>query len=134
MQINLIDKSNAKLIHEVLNKHLAAAAAELGMQLKNSGARFSPTSISKKVEFLAISGEAVEITTNKAKMEFELFAPTVLKDSFGKLIKLGNDQYRIAGFNPGASKNCISIKRVRDDKAYRCGADTALLGLQKMAA
>lgn len=90
------------------------------MSIENGGSFLPGCSVTFKIKFSEAS-EGVD----GAKTEFERLAPMfgIPKDSYGKIIKINNTEYKVAGIRSSARTKCVIINRVGDNKTFITTAD-----------
>jgi hypothetical protein len=114
--ITKLDPAAVTHVHNVVRKHMQAAADELGMTLKPANAKYDSTSFTKKIVLELTDSPAV---AKKAEVEFNFQAMSVGLDPtlWHRKVKLGNITAEIIGVRPRATKNPVVLKG-DDGKQY----------------
>lgn len=123
MKLSHLNRTSAKIVHETVNKYMKMAAAELGMTVKPSSARFTAVDFSKKIVLVLGSNPEAD----KVKEEFALknfcnyaaikgFNPSL----FGKTLVLGAKKLKVVGYTSKRYKKPIDLLEVATGKMYIC--------------
>jgi hypothetical protein len=101
-----------------IEKQLAEIGAKLGLKFEVGKAKLGVTgadaTISIKIETVTADGKSAE------QREFERLAPhfSMTSDDYGRIITLRNSHYRLIGFRPNATVNCLRATLVSTGKEY----------------
>ena len=126
MKLSNLNRTSAKIVNETVNKYMKMAAAELGMTVKTSSARFTAVDFSKKITLVLGSN----LEADKLKEEFALnnfcnFAAVKGFDKklFGKTLMFGTKKLKVVGYTSKRYKRPIDLLDVETGKVYICTID-----------
>lgn len=128
------DKSNLKQVRDDMSAALEAVAKKHGIQLSLGGITFSPESFSVKLTAV-IPGDSAEAGASSGqvtkwaasfKSQARLFG--LKPEHLGKSVKIGSQEYVIAGMRPRAKQPVVLRKPNGSYIAYSASAVASLIG------
>ena len=120
--ITRFDYSTARVFRERLSAAVKAIGAEFGLDISLGNARFETGEFSAGMTATAKSAKAADFARMAAHYGF---VPTDL----GRRTLFRGRYYEITGFNPGAPKYAVSVKRLPDGKVFRMPVELVKRGL-----
>lgn len=122
MKLSHLNRSSAKIVHETVNKYMKMAAAELGMTVKPSSARFTAVDFSKKITLVLDSPESDKLKNDVARNTFCHYAAVkgFNPSLFGKVLKFGTKKLKVVGYTSKRYKKPIDLLDVETGKVYIC--------------
>ncbi len=123
MKLSNLNRTSAKIVHETVNKYMKMAAAELGMTVKPSSARFTAVDFSKKITLvLGSNPEADKLKEEYALNNFCNFAVAKGFDKklFGKTLMFATRKLKVVGYTSKRYKKPIDLLDVATGKTYIC--------------
>lgn len=129
-----MDRTRAGELAEDIVAALQPLAAELGLQIRARGGRFTRTSAAIKLECAELSdgvAQTQERDDFKAMCHAYGLKPEDLDAAF---ITDAEGEFRITGLAPSRRRYPVIAVRVPDGKAFKFGAETVVRGLARKRA
>lgn len=104
-------------IQQFASKLAAEKGVEISFRSQQKGGRTA----------LIIGIEDADVTEALFKSQISLYGGE--PGWFGRKVVIGTETYTVAGINPKARKNCITIKREKDGKLFVCSIQQVKSGL-----
>ena len=122
VKLSNMNRASAKIVHETVNKYMKMAAAELGMSVKPSSARFTAVDFSKKITLVLESPESNKVKTEYARNVFQQFAAVkgFNPSYFGKTLMFGYKKLKVVGYTSKRYAKPIDLLDVATGKPYIC--------------
>ena len=125
MKLSHLNRTSAKIVHETVNKYMKMAAAELGMSVKPSSARFTSVDFSKKITLVLESPESDKLKNDVARDNFRRYAAVKGFDPnlFGKTLMFVTKKLKVVGYTSKRYAKPIDLLDVETGKTYICRID-----------
>lgn len=125
MKYVMFDKRSATELHNKFNDAMKKFAEENGLKFEPTRASFGTFEFVKKVKLTIPSQAAAATEELDQKFKFQRFANEngISAGLFGKIVKIGGIEYRVAGVNTRAYKKPVKLVRVRDNRSFKCNVN-----------
>ena len=119
-KLNTMGRANAEIVANAIKAALKTVGEQYGVAIDMGTYRYNSDMVRAKIEATIIGAGAGKAEEN-AQAVYERNAKFFgLADvPFGKIIRIGRDEFKVVGINTTARKNNVKIERVKDGKAYR---------------
>ena len=124
MKIAGLDRANATRLHNDLNILLKKFAADNGLTLKPTSAKFGSFDFNKKITLKINSTAAATTDRMNDKLKFQMYSGKYNYDSnlFNQIVNIAGTSYRVDGVNPRSYRKPIKLIRVSDNKSFKCNS------------
>ena len=122
-KINQFDRTNLRMIREMIDQELADLGERLGVSIKAGSASFTSNNATYKLQIATISEEG-EICTKEAE-DFKLycFRWGLAPDDLGREFNFRGNTYTITGAKPRSYQYPILATRGYDGKSFKFAVD-----------
>ncbi|RCW63235.1 hypothetical protein DET61_1192 [Marinobacter nauticus] len=132
-KVSTIDRhALAKVIRPALDKKLKELSEELGVQLTTGSGQYGYTTGFLKIEIATITEDGQVLTPERDAFLKYHGVYDLPKEALDAIIKMGSEEFRIAGINTKARKNNVVLEKTDNSGRKAVAPASAVLAAYNM--